>query len=330
MTEVTRRTVLKNLALGGAALATAPSLNARINLRKQGRPNVLLLVSDQERSWMDLPGSLDLPAHDKLLNRGTGFNQYYVNTSPCSPSRSVMFTGQHTQQTGVIANLGLPPFNELASSVPTLGHMLREQGYHTAYKGKWHLSHIAESSDLTYGQVETTTDALLPYGFADFNLNGDPHGSHLSGFIFDKVTASDTVGWLHDHRDDQQPWFLAVNFVNPHDIMFYSSGPEQKNTRLRENYLGPISAGPKTGVYAKQWDVPLPKSFYADDLSTKPWAHRTDVEICNQVYGHIAPDDEQAWQGLQSYYLNCIRDVDQSIDQAVSYTHLTLPTTPYV
>ena len=50
MTEVTRRTVLENLALGGAALATAPSLNARINLRKQGRPNVLLLVSDQERS----------------------------------------------------------------------------------------------------------------------------------------------------------------------------------------------------------------------------------------------------------------------------------------
>ena len=33
MTEMTRRTVLKNLALGGAALATAPSLNARINLR---------------------------------------------------------------------------------------------------------------------------------------------------------------------------------------------------------------------------------------------------------------------------------------------------------
>ena len=72
MSEVTRRTVLKNLALGGAALATAPSLKASIKSRKQSRPNVLLLVSDQERSWMDLPGGLDLPAHDKLLNRGTG------------------------------------------------------------------------------------------------------------------------------------------------------------------------------------------------------------------------------------------------------------------
>lgn len=324
-----RRDLLKWAgALSAGSLA--PALAARANVDgtqsgtashpagRSGRLNILLIVTDQERAFIDLPSVVHLPGHERLLAAGVSLDNFHVNTTPCSPSRSVMFTGQHTQKTGVIANLGLPPFNELASSVPTLGHMLREQGYHTAYKGKWHLSHIAQASDLTYGQVETTTDALLPYGFADFNLNGDPHGSHLSGFIFDKVTASDTVGWLHDHRDDQQPWFLAVNFVNPHDIMFYSSGPEQKSSRLRENYLGPISAGPKTGVYAKQWDVPLPKSFYADDLSTKPWAHRTDVEICNQVYGHIAPDDEQAWQGLQSYYLNCIRDVDQSIDQVLS------------
>ena len=126
MTEMTRRTVLKNLALGGAALATAPSLNARINLRKQGRPNVLLLVSDQERSWMDLPGSLDLPAHDKLLNRGTGFNQYYVNTSPCSPSRSVMYSGQHTMRTGTTANLHAPPFPSFNQELPTLGHLFQE------------------------------------------------------------------------------------------------------------------------------------------------------------------------------------------------------------
>ena len=133
MSEVTRRTVLKNLALGGAALATAPSLKASVNLRKQGRPNVLLLVSDQERSWMDLPGGLDLPAHEKLLNRGTGFNQYYVNTSPCSPSRSVMYSGQHTMRTGMTANLHAPPFPSFNQELPTLGHFFQNLGYHTAH-----------------------------------------------------------------------------------------------------------------------------------------------------------------------------------------------------
>ncbi|GGC91723.1 sulfatase-like hydrolase/transferase [Halopseudomonas salina] len=324
-----RRELLKWAgALSAGSLASSISARAALPGTAQSAPqppgprasklNILLIVTDQERAFTDLPSVVHLPGHEQLLASGVSLENFHVNTTPCSPSRSVMFTGQHTQKTGVIANIGLPPFNELESSMPTLGHMLRDQGYHTAYKGKWHLSHIPESSDLTYGLVRPTTDELMPYGFADFNLNGDPHGSHLSGFIFDKVTASDTVGWLHDHKDDEQPWFLAVNFVNPHDIMFYSSGAEQKNSRLRQNYLGPISPGPNTGVYAKQWDVPLPKSFYADDLSTKPWAQRTDVAICNQVYGHIAPDDEQAWQGLQSYYLNCIRDVDQSIAQVLA------------
>ncbi|HDZ57253.1 MAG TPA: DUF229 domain-containing protein [Pseudomonas xinjiangensis] len=295
--------------------AGSPAVTSRSSRRKL---NILLIVTDQERALADLPSVLHLPGHEALLERGVTLGNFHVNTTPCSPSRSVIFTGQHTQKTGITANLGLPPFKELSSAMPTLGHMLGELGYHTAYKGKWHLSHIAEASDLTYGAVETTTDALLPFGFADYNLNGDPHGSHMSGFIFDKVTASDTVNWLHDHRGDEKPWFLAVNFVNPHDIMFYSSGPVQQRTRLRENYLGPISPGPATGVYAKRWDVPLPKSFYAEDLRTKPWAHQTDVHICNQVYGHIDAHDEQLWQGLQSYYFNCIRDVDQSIAQVLA------------
>lgn len=175
------------------------------SVRARKKLNILLIVTDQERAMADLPGVLHLPGHEALMQRGVSMGNFHVNTTPCSPSRSVIFTGQHTQKTGIVANLGLPPFNELSSSMPTLGHMLRELGYHTAYKGKWHLSHITEASDLTYGAVKPTTDALLPFGFADYNLNGDPHGSHMSGFIFDKVTASDTVSWLHEHRDDQNP-----------------------------------------------------------------------------------------------------------------------------
>lgn len=308
----------QSVTAGGSSLPLPPAAEtARTQRSGQRKLNILLIVTDQERAMADLPSILHLPGHEALRQRGVSLGNFHVNTTPCSPSRSVIFTGQHTQHTGITANLGLPPFKELSSALPTLGHMLGSLGYHTAYKGKWHLSHIAEASDLTYGTVDTTTDALLPFGFADYNLNGDPHGSHMSGFIFDKVTASDTVSWLHEHKDDQQPWFMAVNFVNPHDIMFYSSGPDQQRSRLRENYLGPISPGPTTGVYAKHWDVPLPASFYSEDLSQKPWAQQTDVHLCNQVYGHIDPNNEALWQGLQSYYFNCIRDVDQSIAQVL-------------
>lgn len=316
-----RRDLLQRAASLGAAALAAPALGqqaAPAVVRPAGRkPNILLIVTDQQRAHQDLPSAVSLPGHERLLQGAASLGNFHVNTTPCSPSRSVLFTGQHTQHTQITANLGLPPFRELSPQVPTLGHILREQGYHTAYKGKWHLSHIEQSSNLTYGVVESTREALLPYGFADYNLNGDPHGSLMTGFIYDKVTASDSVAWLHEHRADEQPWFLAVNFVNPHDIMFYSSGIKQERSRLRRNFLGPISPGPSTGLYEKHWDLPLPKSFYAEDLSRKPWAQRADVELCNNVYGHLDPKDEQAWQGLQSYYLNCVRDVDQSIEQVL-------------
>lgn len=264
-----------------------------------------------------MPQIIHLPGHEALIESGVTLGNYHVNTTPCSPSRSVMFTGQHTQHTRITANLGLPPFRELSSDMPTLGHMLRGQGYHTAYKGKWHLSHVPEVGNLSYGVVEPATDALEPYGFAEYNLHGDPHGSHLTGFVYDKLTASDTASWLQTHADDEEPWFLAVNFVNPHDIMFYSSGPQQEQSRLRANYLGPISPGPVTGVYAQYWDVPLPASFYAENLATKPWAQQADARLCNGIYGRMDPDDEALWKGLQSYYFNCIRDVDQSIAQVL-------------
>ena len=256
-----RRDLIKLAGTVSVAGLAAPLLGAPAVQRPPGRkPNILLIVTDQQRAHRDLPSAISLPGHERLLKRGVSVGNFHVNTTPCSPSRSVLFTGQHTQHTHITANLGLPPFRELSPSIPTLGHMLREQGYLTAYKGKWHLSHIEQSSNLTYGVVEPTTEALQPYGFSDFNLNGDPHGSLMTGFIYDKVTASDTVDWLQRHRDDAQPWFLAVNFVNPHDIMFYSSGIRQEQSRLRRNFLGPLSPGPSTGVYEQHWDLPLPKA----------------------------------------------------------------------
>ncbi len=73
--------------------------------QNRGRPlNILLICTDQERSWVDLPSALPLPAHEKLLAEGIGFENYHINVSPCGPSRSVIYTGQHTQHTGVYVN----------------------------------------------------------------------------------------------------------------------------------------------------------------------------------------------------------------------------------
>lgn len=313
-----RRTVLKQLALGAAALGTAPALRAATGAAKK-RPNVLLLVSDQERNGRDLPGNLDLPAHDKLLDQGVAFNQYYANTSPCSPSRSVMYTGQHTMRTGMTANLHAPPFPSLNEDLPTLGQVFQRLGYYTAYKGKWHLSDIDDGPGLMYGSYPSRRRALEKHGFHDYNLTGDVHGSVWQGYLADRMVSAEAGQWLmRDSTALDQPWLLAVNFVNPHDIMFFATSEQQSRSRANPDFMAPLRPAPNDPLYDKDWsDVPLPASFHHGGLAGKPWCHHSYAEVIDAVYGHIDKDDEAAWRANQSYYFNCLRDVSRQVDRVL-------------
>ena len=172
-------------ALGGAALTgltlstqkprprRVPALPLGIKPGQQPL-NILLVVTDQEHA--DLPSGLPLPGHERLRARGLSFNRFHVNTTPCSPSRSNLYFGQHTQKTRMVVNHGVFPEPEIPDDMPSLGHYLRANGYYTAYKGKWHLSPMPEKHELTYGRYPSSRDALEPFGFSDFNFDGDPRG----------------------------------------------------------------------------------------------------------------------------------------------------------
>ena len=114
--------------------------------------NVLLITTDQEQSFVDLPAKLALKGHERLRERSIAFRKFQVNTTPCGPSRSVIYTGQHTQFTGMFSNPNVPPHAEVPRDMPTLGSMLRSLGYTTAYKGKWHLSNLNHGIDFHAGR----------------------------------------------------------------------------------------------------------------------------------------------------------------------------------
>jgi arylsulfatase A-like enzyme len=299
-------------------LAQPPKLQQRnvpqLPAGKQGSKglNILLVMTDQER--FDLPAALPLPGHDRLRERGSSFTQHQVNTTPCSPSRSNLYFGQHTQHTRMTVNLGVYPEPQIPAAMPSLGHYLRANGYYTAYKGKWHLSELRAHYELTYGRYPSAVDALEPFGFSDFNFDGDPHGSTWTGFKFDGQIASEASTWLQTKGKALgagKPWFLAVNFVNPHDVMYYASGEAQVKSRVHRDYLSPIFPAPVSKPYDKLWDLPLPANHKAD-LKTKPWAHANYNDFCNFAFGKV-PATEEAWKAYQSYYFNCLRDVDSHL-----------------
>lgn len=312
-----RRGILKAAAGGGVAMATA-SAAARTSVILRRRPlNILMIVNDQERSFADIPSRIGLPGHEMLRRQGVSFENYYINSNPCGPSRSVIYTGQHTQKTGMYLNPNTPPFPQLSPAIPTIGHMLREQGYYTTYKGKWHLSTINErpptDHEATYPRRD---DALEPYGFSKFNFDGERAGLTWQGFSDDGTTASDAVNQLAAFRRGaagDKPWFMAVNFINPHDVMFFDATGLGETARARPNIIAPLMGAPGDPIYAKDWHCPLPRSFFADDLNNKPINQRAIQAVSWAFGGKLPISNVEAWKRLQNYYFNCIRDSDRHL-----------------
>ena len=71
-------------------------------------PNILLIVSDQERQRDWLPDDFKLPARQRIIDNGIEFTSHYTHSSPCSPSRATLFTGEYMASHGVTENSRSP------------------------------------------------------------------------------------------------------------------------------------------------------------------------------------------------------------------------------
>ncbi len=105
------------------------------------------------------------------------------------------------------------------------------------------------------------------------------------------------------------PWFMAVNFVNPHDVMFFDTDAEEM---VQAKAMFPIFDAPDTPLYRQEWQTTLPASFF-DDLEAQPPAVRDYKRLCDMYYGRIPMDRRDMWHNHVNYYLNCILDVDRHI-----------------
>ena len=65
------------------------------------------------------------------------------------------------------------------------------------------------------------------YGFSDYFGIGEIIAHTEGGFLHDAVITSMTRSWLRGQARrlaaENKPWFMAVNLVNPHDVMYYNT-----------------------------------------------------------------------------------------------------------
>jgi arylsulfatase A-like enzyme len=274
--------------------------------------NILFVLVDQEHFFDKWP--FPVPGREYLKKYGTTFLNHQGASQVCSSARSVIYTGQHIQQTGIFDNLEFPWQRDMSTSVATIGSRLQQIGYHAAYQGKWHLS---ANLDTAHAPADAPLlkyqDTIKSYGFADFLGIGDLIDRPLGGYSYDNFATQSAVTWLRTTAQDlkakRQSWFMAVNLVNPHDIMFVNSdGPEEMVQS--KSHLFPIGKPPRSENYLAEWDVPLPATRHqAIDAPGRPAAHRDYQASHDIVLGHW-PDEDRRWKVLQDYYFNCIRDCD--------------------
>jgi len=281
------------------------------------RPNILLVVSDQERQRGWLPSSVQLPWRERLMAEGIEFTRYYTHSSPCSPSRASLLTGRYLPGHGVIDNVIMPEHKELDPSMATLGSLLRDAGYRSSYIGKWHLSQ-SEHPDME------------AYGFADWEGN-DRHfmGWAGTGVHFDPIIASNAAQWLRSNAGARpgaaaEPWFLTVALVNPHDVMWFpidQPGYEDRNPEDVASVRRVLDAAAwkdddPLPIYRKDYEEvveALPANFH-DDLHTKPEAHRQwRWDQQHGLWGYIDPGDTKAWLRHLDYYVELQRLADESL-----------------
>jgi arylsulfatase len=287
---------------------------------ENGGYNILFILTDQERYFdsAQYPPGYALPGREKLRQHGLTFTNHQINSAVCSSSRSVIYTGQHIQHTGVFDNLNFAWSNDLPTEVPTLGDMLGEAGYYAAYKGKWHLTRAMDTHDSLALPQEELTRIMEQYGFRDYVGIGDVIGMTRGGHLNDEIIEAQSRRWLRLHgqvtNKQGKPWFLAVNFVNPHDVMFYDTDSPGEHVQDDPRPLMSIEREPDTPLYQRRWDIRLPKSRHETfEAKGRPAAHLNYQRARGILVGNF-PNEDARWTRLLNYYFNCIRQSDQAVE----------------
>jgi arylsulfatase len=118
----------------------------------KGAPNVLLIITDDVGfgAPSTFGGVIPTPALDRIANSGLRYTQFH-STALCSPTRAALITGRNHHSVGFgqvsETSTGFPGYDSVITSAEgTIGAILKDNGYSTAWFGKAHNTPTWEAS----------------------------------------------------------------------------------------------------------------------------------------------------------------------------------------
>ena len=192
------------------------------------RPNILLLMTDQQRfdTIAALGNSIiKTPALDRLVRQGTAFTRCYTPSPVCVSARHALVTGLSPSQTGCTDNDGV------VRDDISLMQRLSEVGYQTHGVGKMHFNPPRklwgfESRDFSE-EGGGRDDYRIFLDENGYDHVEDPHGVRSEFYYLPQPsqvparlhhtqwTADRSLDFL-DRRDQTRPFFLWTSFIKPH------------------------------------------------------------------------------------------------------------------
>lgn len=176
--------------------------------RTKDLPNFIVILAD-DLAWDDIGAFGNTKVHtpnlDQLASQGMCFDQAFLTSSSCSPSRASILTGRYPHQTGA-EQLHWP----IPESQKIFPERLKLAGYFVAAAGKWHLGEAMREHFSMVREVDTS----------GFQLPANP-GAGANDKFAESSTGDDRSGcteWVNllRERDPQKPFFLWLAAVDPH------------------------------------------------------------------------------------------------------------------
>ena len=229
------------------------------------KPNIIFILTDDQRyDEIGAVGNfpwLVTPNLDKLLREGINFENAFVTTSLCGPSRASFLTGTYANRHGVVVN----EYVDYDKKLPTFATLLQEVGYQTAYFGKWHQAmHNRPRPGFNkwmvfWGQGKYFNDALLTETGENFYI---PEGKYLTDQLNELA-----VEFIDKASKEDNPFMLYLSHKALHE-------PFTPPARHKNLY--------------KDMEIPTQDDLN-DDISTKPKYIQKMAKINRERGGGIAP-----------------------------------------
>lgn len=269
------------------------------------KPNIVLMISDQHR--YDCVGfseqyPVQTPNMDRLAQEGVWFDNAYSTIPTCCPARQSLIAGKRPERFGAHWNYDITlKIPDLPVEEFSFARALKEQGYRTAYIGKWHVSQ--DHTPLDYGFDEYYG---VEHAYAHLKKNGYKN-------IWE-IAMTGPLGMLGAKSDtpyqEAPPHHLAGKAIEALERLQAGDEPFCLVYALEEPHLPCCPSEPFASMY-KAEEVPKWAGF-DDTFENKPYIQRQMVQ--NWGYENLTWED---WSQCAARYYACISQADDAFGQVM-------------